>query len=92
MRDYNDPLYKKFRATVRRRDKWKCQYPGCTCKTKLKVHHIRRWADAPHLRYNPDNGITLCRAHHDNLSGNEDLYIKVFTDIILRNKNAKRKK
>jgi 5-methylcytosine-specific restriction endonuclease McrA len=90
MRNYNDPQYKAFRAAVRRRDKYKCQYPGCECKSKLKVHHIRRWSDAPLLRFNADNGITLCRTHHDRITGNEDLYIRVFAQIVARNKNGKK--
>jgi len=34
------------------------------CKGQLQAHHILRWADYPKLRYEINNGITLCIAHH----------------------------
>lgn len=82
MRNWDDPEYKKWRYAVRRRDKGKCQYPGCNSRKKLKTHHIQRWADNPILRYEVSNGITLCRFHHDMVWNNEDSYMPVFMAII----------
>ena len=39
-RDYSDPIYKDFRKSVLKRDKFKCQMPGCKNKKNLQVHHI----------------------------------------------------
>lgn len=36
----------------------------CGCQENLHAHHIVRWADAPALRIDPDNGIALCQSCH----------------------------
>lgn len=87
-RDYQDPLYKKFRKQVLSRDKHQCQWYGCNNKKRLNVHHIKRWADCPGLRFDINNGITLCRAHHDMIKGDEQIYESVFFKIVAN--NAKR--
>ena len=84
-RDYNDPVYKQWRVDVFKRDKFKCQFPGCTCKNKLNAHHIIRWADAPFLRFVLSNGITLCRQHHDSIKGFENCYVQLFSEIVKKN-------
>ena len=86
-RNFDDPLYKKWRKDVYQRDKFQCQWPGCSCKSKLNAHHIKRWADCPALRYNVHNGITLCRAHHKMIHGNEEIYEAVFRKIIASKNN-----
>ena len=58
-RNYDDPVYAEWRKRIFSRDKHKCQMPGCGYKRALNAHHIKRWADAPYLRYDVDNGITL---------------------------------
>lgn len=89
-RDYDDPRYKKLRAEVRRRDNYKCQFPGCKCKNRrlLEVHHILRWGDFPSLRYNAENLITICRKHHKFVTGKEIYYAKMFMQIV-QNKKKK---
>jgi len=81
-RDYTDPDYKKWREKIRKRDKHKCQFPNCSSKSKLQVHHILRWQDYPGLRYDPNNGITLCALHHRMVTGREADYVKLFAMII----------
>ncbi len=83
-----DPKYAEFRAEVRKRDNHECQWPNCGERkpNKLHVHHIRGWAKYPHLRYDPDNGITLCTTHHKPTIGNEDNFISLFMQIVARNK------
>jgi 5-methylcytosine-specific restriction endonuclease McrA len=75
-------IYDSFRKIVRKRDKQTCQMPGCGCKKKLQVHHILRWADAPHLRYEERNGILLCKDCHDLIKNKEHFYIEMFTRIV----------
>ena len=52
------------------------------------MHHIKRWVDCPGLRFDINNGITLCRAHHDMIKGDEHVYESVFFKIVAN--NAKR--
>lgn len=86
-RNYNDPAYKQFRTEVLKRDKFTCQM----CKKKgkgsrLNVHHIMKWSSAASLRYDIDNGITLCRSCHDSITGKENHYISYLIDLLKRNK------
>jgi 5-methylcytosine-specific restriction endonuclease McrA len=82
-RNYNDPAYKQFRTEVLKRDKFTCQM--CKAKGKkvrLHVHHIMKWASASSLRFDVDNGITLCRDCHEDINGKENHYISYFLEII----------
>jgi 5-methylcytosine-specific restriction endonuclease McrA len=86
-RDYNDPIYKEFRLKVLKRDKYTCQM----CKKKgkrvrLNVHHIMKWSSAASLRYDTDNGITLCSTCHKSVTGKESHYVSYFSQIINRKK------
>ncbi len=81
MRDYNCPVYERARKECLRRDK-KCKMPGCGKKRRLVVHHIYRWADQPHLRFDVGNLITLCKDCHDSIKDKEDYYISLFMEII----------
>ena len=50
------------RREVLRRDRRRCQVPGCRHATFLDLHHLRaREAGGEHQ---PDNLVTLCGAHH----------------------------
>lgn len=85
-RNYDDPQYKKWRLDVYKRDHFKCRWPGCQprgTRGKVHAHHIMKWADYPHLRFNLSNGITLCRKHHDMIKGREDEFIGLFRGLLL---------
>jgi len=54
---------KLWREAVFARDDFTCQ----KCSTRggyLNAHHILSFATHPELRFDPDNGITLCRSCH----------------------------
>jgi hypothetical protein len=85
-RNYQDPQYKEWRKKIYARDNHKCQWPNCTNTKKLQAHHIYRWADFPGLRFHTQNGITLCRTHHDLIKNDEDSYRLFFSKLII-NKN-----
>ena len=51
-------------------------------KKQLQVHHIKRWSEFPGLRFHPQNGITLCKAHHAFIKDNEDAYAETFFKIV----------
>lgn len=88
-RDYNDPLYKKWRLQIYQRDNFKCQWLYCNCKKNLNAHHIRRWSDFPGLRYHLDNGITLCKRHHNLIKEKEDEYSYSLLKIVLQKRDIK---
>lgn len=54
----NMPEYAEWRQAVYQRDGFCCQ--ECGSKGPLNAHHIKSWARYPELRFNIDNGITLC--------------------------------
>ena len=72
-----EPKYKKWRMSVFERDNWTCQ--GCGLRgCYLQAHHIKSWAKFKDLRYDINNGVTLCLTCHsqtDNYKGKrvEDL-------------------
>lgn len=82
-RNYQDPQYKKWRLSIYKRDNHTCQWPHCKARKKLNAHHINKWADFPGLRYHPNNGITLCKTHHDMIKNNEENFCAFFSSIIL---------
>ena len=81
-RNYADPVYKRWRLEVLTRDCKTCQMPKCKSKKRLQIHHIRKWSASPSLRYDPDNGITLCSVCHKDITGSENHYESVFMAIV----------
>jgi 5-methylcytosine-specific restriction endonuclease McrA len=58
-----DKKYFEWRTKVFERDNWTCQ----TCRKRgvyLEPHHIKGWAKYPKLRYEVENGVTLCKECH----------------------------
>ena len=75
--------YTEWRKSVKERDGYQCQFPGCTCTRYLEVHHILPWSEYPTLRYNTNNGITLCKNHHKLIKDREHQFVKMFHSIII---------
>lgn len=65
----NNYTYRKWRESVLIRDNYKCT--NCGAKENLQVHHIKPFALYPELRFQIDNGITLCRSCHKEIHANE---------------------
>jgi 5-methylcytosine-specific restriction endonuclease McrA len=81
-RSQREPDYEAFRQEVLNRDGRTCQMPFCDSRHALEVHHIKRWADHPSVRTNPENAITLCRTCHSKIYGKEHRYAPLFLRII----------
>jgi hypothetical protein len=62
--------YKNWREAVFSRDNWTCQECGCRSKRGvgkaivLNAHHINSFAEHRELRFDINNGITLCVECH----------------------------
>lgn len=54
--------YKEWRNAVYRRDRWTCR--SCGAKKQIVAHHIEPFSLREDLRFVVDNGVTLCRACH----------------------------
>ena len=94
-RDFKDKQYKDWRMAVYTRDNFTCQWPNCHSQKRLNAHHIKTWAKFPGLRFEINNGITLCKNHHDLIKGMEEDYSYSFLQLLVSKKfntNQKRKK
>ncbi len=78
----HDPLTKKWRQEVKIRDGFTCRIADNNCGGRLEVHHILSWRDYPELRYQPNNGITLCHAHHPRKRAEEKRLIPTFQELV----------
>jgi len=87
-----DELFKEWRTAVFRRDRYRCQMPGCQETTKLQAHHIRMRSVYPTLSFTVDNGITLCRRCHQSIRQHEENYVALFLGIVYQKKLKKMKK
>ncbi len=54
---------KIWRKSVYKRDNYKCDICGIT-PNKLNAHHLNSWKYNKELRFDVNNGITLCVKHH----------------------------
>ena len=82
-RNYSDPIYAEWRKRIFFRDGHECQMPGCGYKRALNAHHIKRWADNASLRFEVNNGITLCWKCHKNIQNKEEQYEQFFFKILI---------
>lgn len=60
--DRNRYKAKKWSADVKARDSFACIECGET--EMLHSHHVKSWKHYPELRYDLDNGVTLCETCH----------------------------
>ena len=78
----NDPRRKQWTRAVKMRDGWGCRIADENCAGQLEAHHILRWKDYPELRYEVNNGITLCFYHHPTKKEEEQKLVSVFKEIV----------
>ena len=78
----NDSAYREWSKSVKKRDNWKCKINNKDCFGKVIAHHILGWSLYPELRYQINNGITLCQAHHPRKRVDEKRLIPFFKDMV----------
>lgn len=83
----NDSAYYDWRKSVRDRDGWKCKISNGDCLGKVVAHHILPWSKFPKLRYEINNGITLCRFHHPRKQNDEMKLSPYFQSLVMNNSN-----
>lgn len=78
----NDMAYKEWRKQVWLRDKFVCKIANPNCNGRIEAHHILSWRDYPELRYEVNNGITLCHAHHPRKKEEEAKLSPYFKELV----------
>ena len=77
-----DTQYKYWMLGVKNRDGWKCKIHNQDCSGRLEAHHILDWITFPELRYDINNGIALCHAHHPRGRVSEKLLAPEFQRLV----------
>ncbi len=78
----NSPASREWSKNVRNRDKWSCRIADINCGGRLEAHHILGWTQYPELRYEVNNGITLCHFHHPRKRNDEMRLSPYFQELV----------
>lgn len=65
--------YRHWRISVFQRDKYTCQICGDSRGGNLRAHHIKPYSVFKNLRYDIDNGITVCDDCHKKIHSQLDI-------------------
>lgn len=71
-----------WRKSVWERDNYKCKIGNKDCNGKIEAHHILGWKEHIELRYDINNGITLCHFHHPRKREEEKRLSPYFQELI----------
>lgn len=77
-----DSASREWSISIKKRDGWKCKINNKDCNGRLESHHILSWKDYQELRYEINNGITLCHAHHPRKKQVEQELSEYFKELI----------
>lgn len=81
-KDRGGQLHRDWSRSVKNRDKWKCRIQNKDCDGRMESHHILSWKDHPELRYELNNGITLCKFHHPKKRADEIRLSSYFIELL----------
>jgi hypothetical protein len=65
-----------------KRDFFTCKIKNEDCRGRIEAHHILGWTKHKELRYNINNGITLCHYHHPRKKIDEENGVNLFKQLI----------
>lgn len=82
-KDRGGQLHREWSKSVKNRDGWKCKVSNGGCSGQVVAHHILPWRDYEDLRYEVNNGITLCYFHHPRKRNDEISLVPVFQQMVL---------
>lgn len=74
--------YNIWRMAVYTRDNFNCKISNKDCAGKIEAHHILSFTKYPELRYEINNGITLCHSHHPRKMVEEVELAPVFQGLV----------
>ena len=74
----------EWRRAVFQRDGYRCVWPKCPARSGLEPHHIIRKIERPDLIHDVDNGVTLCNSHHEQINGQESLFVIRFQAYVMK--------
>lgn len=81
-RDRRSSMYREWRNSVWERDNYKCRIDDENCCGRIESHHILGWTSNRESRYQVNNGITLCHAHHPRKRAEEKRLIPTFQELV----------
>lgn len=84
-RERSSERWRAWRMVVFRRDGFRCVACGCASRRRdggLEPHHIRTKSRFPHLVYDVNNGVTLCRICHRETFGKEEEFAPVYETYV----------
>jgi 5-methylcytosine-specific restriction endonuclease McrA len=85
--DMKHGKYREWRRRIFERDGYRCRV--CHAKGTLNAHHIKTYRKFPELRYELDNGITLCsQPCHRLMMGKEHLCEAMLTALLKNGFNS----
>lgn len=82
LQDRDCTEYKEWRMGVYSRDGFKCKIANSDCRGRIEAHHILNYKNHPELRYEINNGITLCQAHHPHKRKDEQQLAPIFKELL----------
>lgn len=74
--------HRTWARAVKNRDGWKCRMKNKDCTDKIEAHHILPYSKYPELRYEINNGITLCKFHHPRTRDKETMMSPYFQELV----------
>lgn len=93
LRVYNDAAkdrrcsaYIDWRKRVWARDNFTCKIANKDCSGRLEAHHILGFTEFEDLRYDINNGITLCHFHHPRKRKDEINLSPYFKELVMNKK------
>lgn len=81
-KDRRSSAYVTWRRNVWLRDNFTCKIANPDCDGRIEAHHILSYRDYPELRYQLNNGITLCHAHHPRKRAEEKRLSPYFQELV----------